>query len=1555
MIAFLNFDGSSTGILPAGFSNTTISGHTGNYKVGTVGSISSPNSLYDSGGQPGGSAVWTGFLAADEAIQFDQIVNLSGGVMNPLVRMSSTAPTGYGAFINWTTPKIDFVAIAANGTVSTLASPAIPAFANGAKVTVKLEIQGHNLRFKAWLTSTTEPTSWTATTTDSTYSAAGYAGFSNGGGSADNVYFGPAGSTFSGGFLAPTLSTSAITAESVTLAWTKALQSGGSVAYQLERSPHGANTFANVSGGTASPFLDSSVVPGASYDYRVVASDGINTSVASNVISVTMEGTANAFVHGSGQSIGFRFSDSSGNPTAMSSLGSFSDIQTLTVNGEPTANRFLLSVGSQTTSEISSTILTQTLPTYYALWTVPVTPGQTYQAAIDFHQNSASLTALRVCLIDGISGGNLGAILASRAINLVSGSADYTVTGLAGNGGNLGFSIIGQATPSQSSLLILLTADSGSSGNHIDFSVCGVAPVTSGTVGTSTYYDINDGGYFTSNANGSVVVQFDCTYYNCQHYNLTNYTGTPIFSTLASSTVGPAVTLSASAIQSALTALSNVGSGNLLVTDQSGQGTGPFTLASQGALANASLPTITSNSSAITIAHTHVGGQYPTISINGGSAITLNGVPYWGETGSPYCPFALWPLPQSSPDVAYYPWGQVCGATNSSGGQSYNFFTAAGNGYSGNPAATATPGVNLTINIEGLQPGTYQLAATWPISNASGVVYTIQALNSTGSAGASVVSIGSTLGTYTANQTIAPSSFAASGVEWQTLGSFTIAYPCIGFAVTATCPSSGTIIMDAIQVQRTSANNSVQIHPGDSVTMTLASGVFTTVAGSVPGFTNQVIPNLTGQSGIPSIGVTPSMEVGYNLEFDLVNYGSNLVYTNLALRADWVGAGATAIDSIGNPTASASGQLGCAIVGTSPLYPYGCPTGINNAPNGYYTLRWTGSSLLNLVASGSTTVVEVLADQSINAGGSSVRVFNIQSNPYVSNAPTFGLTITNSGGTSGAYTYNVSNISLVPPNPADSSGMTPWLTGVPKYHPGFVNMIRPAKRLRFLNWLGINNSNIGQYSDYRTAGQYAQTIRTVSSAVTSYTAPATPYWSPNYYDVVQLNLATPLTGPNELTSGMIVSFTIPSTATFTDGSSVPAGTYQGPAYVVSSTVIQVAVSNSSSGTSRSLSSPVSGGSMSCSVGQDVGVLTDIFEICNLANFGLGADCHLNLPIGCTSTLAGQIGTAALALNSSSKLCLELANEVWNYGFKARIWYEARTYQLNAGAYYLGNYFIGFVADSLTCWEAIESLWTAAGRSGQIRRLLPSQAAFSAVTTDLANAAQAASVTFHELPVAPYFLPWYQTVGIEPNFQEFYDLATTGPPYGGQAMDFLNEMLYQDTCYSAFVKAHAEILQSSTYGTPSIFTNVAITCYESGIQQVVPGQSVVNGFGRTYALLYHPRIYAGMQAYLANLQTAECTATNIFELISTGLTNGSSISGFPFTWPVYSGFNQGNGTGSISNDTVNANNPTNFATVLSEVGGAIASWNALLPKPTPHNSPSQLGTTGKSKRIGRHVH
>ena len=90
--------------------------------------------------------------------------------------------------------------------------------------------------------------------------------------------------TFRGG----TLSSSYTTAHTATLLWTSSAYGTAPITEQLQRSPHGENTWVPVSGATASPATDSGVFSTTSYDYRVAYSDAASTTVYSNTVTVAI-------------------------------------------------------------------------------------------------------------------------------------------------------------------------------------------------------------------------------------------------------------------------------------------------------------------------------------------------------------------------------------------------------------------------------------------------------------------------------------------------------------------------------------------------------------------------------------------------------------------------------------------------------------------------------------------------------------------------------------------------------------------------------------------------------------------------------------------------------------------------------------------------------------------------------------------------------------------------------------------------------------------------------------------------------------------------------------------------------------------------------------------------------------------------------------------------------------------------------------------------------------------------------------------------------------------
>ncbi len=1717
VITFLNFDGSSVGILPAGFANTsTIPGHTGNFQVGTTGSISSPNGLYDAGGQSGGSAIWTNFLAADQAIQFDQVVNLSGGVMNPLIRMSLNGQTGYGAFINWSTPKIDFVAIAIGGVITTLSSPAIPSFSNGAQVTVKLEVQGSTLRFKAWLSGTTEPASWTASTTDGTYTSAGYAGFSSNGGTADNVYFGPAESTFSGGFLAPVLSSGTLTSSSAQLNWNAAGQSGGPTSYQLLRSIHGANAFSSIPGATLSPSIDPAVTASTSYDYKVTATDGVNATVSSNVLTLTIPappaatsftingppsgmvgqlsspftitpngqysgtititpagcglstpvvltfssstssqtfhltpaltgtvtltpsnngglvnpsprtylaattatfysfsgptvgvsgigsstftvapngpftgtititpngcglstplvftfassstpqtftitplssgtvtltptnsgGLPNAdpvnyvaasispTIEGSGEMLKLTFLDESGSPSNVTAIASTNDIQTVSLGGFPSGDQFTLTFNGQTTSTIT---VDAVLPASYALFTVPVTPGVPVQVAVDQQNYSSLCNNILVSLIDGQTGSLVGPTLATNIVNEYNGTYDYSATA---GGNTINFKIIATVTPSTSTLLILYTLTGVPTEPQIQLPIvaiqcCAVKVVSTGV---SSYYGVHDA-QFSHTASG--VIQSQPSGYNGYQINVINYSGNG----LPFSFGGTLPYLSASALQSALTALSSVGSGNLTVVDQSGSGgVGPYTITSVGALANTDVPLMTSSDPAVTIVHTIVGGQLPTITVNGGSPIRLTGMMVWGngqfgDSGTvdvltqPYSPSVLIPFPQSSPALTYVPIGSSPFTASD-----YSWYFDYPHGYSGAASTSTNATSTFTVLFEGYLAGTYQISMTWPTLSGLGSAVPVTISDSTGNV----------LTTAIVNQSAAPSGINDQGVGWTILGSFTIAYPATGFQVVVTVPSGGGACVDAFRIARTSADVSLTIEPGDTVTATIPGNLFSTASGVFGGVTNMAVTNCAGSNSLPSFVSDPkTMGVGFNV----VANDSILpafMTSNLADRLDLSG-GTNVLDANGNPVSSTQSSLSDTVMLLCGVYPYSQLSGMNFAPTGLYTLKWNGQS--NLVINGSnenaetTVTTEETSYRILNGASGNQRVYNLQCVSEVAISPSVNIQFFPVSGPdeNGVYTYDVTDIEVYPPNPSDPTGMTPWLTGQPYWHPNFLGMLAGAKSIRFMDYMGINLMNIGDYSDFRVEGSLGSPTRFVSVPISQIEQAPTPWFAPSQVPSVLITTAT----PHGMPKVSVPSITISGSIEWSNGNAAYGpGTYSSLAVAINATQIQMTflfLENEPATMTNVLTS----GTLSFVLGGETGVFTRMFDLCNQ----VGADCWMNIPYGASDACIGSMFTAALALNPGLKLRMEFGNECWNYAFAGTKYLDHYAYNLTGT--FGSAHETGMVYLSQQAWNLGYAIWEAAGRADDLVWVMGTQGADPGATSAICDSATTYSAAFHELATAPYvnnntLSPVY---GPEVTFQEFYDTATFG-----QCSDYLDDVIEYRGAEGVYVTAHKAVLTSSG------FPDVNLVFYEGGYQALIPGYSAVNGFDRTYAIVFHPRIKATTLRMFQKFEDAGVTLFNLYYLFGAGFigNNSGPLSGrYPSAWAVYIGWNQPAGTGNWTTDATNISQFKNLAVVKSEVGGAVKTWNALVPSPRIGGSAEsgrQMKAIGQSTHGGKH--
>jgi lysophospholipase L1-like esterase len=293
---FFNFDGATVGALPSGF----VAISAAPIVVTTAGAITGANALGENSPSGGDDVcLFPTTSSPNQAFQCDFVaVGASDSSSNYTVpgivlRSDSTYSNAYLIVFDNTGSASWVKRVAGTyGGVST--GSAGITLTSGQRYSARAEANGTTLNFYLWPYGTSQPGSPNFTATDSSVTTGNYCGLRFGGIgstvaiSADDVYIGDPGVSFAGGFIAPTLSNAGNTTTTATLSWTAASQSAtGSPTYQLQQSPHSANTWSNVSGATTSPGTATGLSISTTYDFRVVASDGVNSPVDSNTISVT--------------------------------------------------------------------------------------------------------------------------------------------------------------------------------------------------------------------------------------------------------------------------------------------------------------------------------------------------------------------------------------------------------------------------------------------------------------------------------------------------------------------------------------------------------------------------------------------------------------------------------------------------------------------------------------------------------------------------------------------------------------------------------------------------------------------------------------------------------------------------------------------------------------------------------------------------------------------------------------------------------------------------------------------------------------------------------------------------------------------------------------------------------------------------------------------------------------------------------------------------------------------------------------------------------------------
>jgi hypothetical protein len=1239
-------------------------------------------------------------------------------------------------------------------------------------------------------------------------------------------------------------------------------------------------------------------------------------------------GGCTASVCPSGQAILFLFRDQATNPVPVKDLSNQAEIQSLTMAGPQTGNSFTLALDGQKTAPIAPT---QNPPKVYVQW--PVTLGS--PGAVDLAINSPVQSYLSPAtlyeIFDGPSSTSPIATVTLDLTRVPVPETRFSDSAVDVRGVAVPWSPLGRFTFATTTIRVRMScpATNGGSAAFLYGDALRVAPVG----GAVRYVGPLDGATHANTLGGSD--QRPTPYDLAGHGNSWNDQG---------GGSGPYYTLDPAAVQSAMAALSNVGAGNVSATGN-GLASNPIRISFLGSLSQQKLSLLVSSDPAVTVGRLSAGGNWPRLRINGGTPIALAN-PYWGtcfgdpsrptaKTSDPYLPFVVFPFIQSAPAVRYEPTGDHLNSVSGGGGKGWDDSRLAG--YSTTPQVSAGIGARATWRQEGLPAGQYRISATWPAgaSMTTDAVYTV-----TNRAGVA-------LGTYHVNQAAVPDGDTDQGVRWHVLGSFTLSGMVDDLILTLTNNAAGVMVADAARFERVSADTSIRIAKSDVVTCTSGVGWALTTAGPAPESVDATVANLVGSTLYPAIPATPrTMPVGWNLNV-LFGYQGVLPYANLAAYAqDW---GASTVDADGYPTTfQGSATDPSAFLRQQVVFPpisrAGVGQGWRNIPSGPCTVLWDGASNVSLEA------VEDTSKAVITGTKGNRRVFNLQPQPGYYGPVVNVRLYSSSKGSGTTFNVDVKNLRIYPSSIADPANP-------PKYMPGFLEKVRAAGSIRFMDSLGAISGNNTTYADYQPAQTRMTKYDRQRSQVTPIASVAPyPFDGANPYDpALGAAMQVTTTVPHNLQDGYYVEFTVdPGPVnllnTKPDDSPILSLKDFTSVRVLSPTsfTIQMGPRPNRDSSGKVVGSPVTmtgsvgnvGGKVRWEAGNGM-PLADMVEICNLANNGKGADIFLNTGITNNDACLTGIGTyLAQNLKPGSKARIEFANEPWNFISPPFTFLNQAAYAQGKGLNWISYY----CDRSAHHWSVIGQAMTAQGRGSDMVRVLGGQYGYVGLTQQMADYCKGNGYGFDEFAVAPYidFVASFASAPApnEPSLKPLVDLLTAD-----QHLD-LGEAMHTFTGYEKTIPQYRAALDAS--GFPS----ARVVGYEGGPSgTVLYTTGVPSRVGeRSHAVHRSPRYYGFLLHHLRTMEEAGMKLYH-FYFLSGGGDQVQPDGSYPM-WSAYQGTDQPAGTGDPALDPANVATPDRIDLIKSEAGGAFNRWSSLVggtnPPPNPPNPPTQPGRTVRAR-------
>jgi len=754
------------------------------------------------------------------------------------------------------------------------------------------------------------------------------------------------------------------------------------------------------------------------------------------------------------------------------------------------------------------------------------------------------------------------------------------------------------------------------------------------------------------------------------------------------------------------------------------------------------------------------------------------------------------------------------------------------------------------------------------------------------------------------------------------------------------------------------------IAPTSAVTLNLPAGLVATTAGTSVALPALAVTN-PGVLSSPRSLAARTFQVGYNISGDY--YGSaGRTYSNFAKGATiGLGGNFLAVDANGYPTKLAG--YSCQIPIAAPAVDYGgAGKGTPLAPAGRWRVRWKGvRNTFGLIAGANTTGTKV--SETLVPGGVNETVFDIRGSDFSTAWSLALVTPQSSVLPDGTYPCDVTALEVFPPDPADPTGNTAW-ANPPKYYPTHKAQFGGGAWWRNMDGFPIIGSNAQGVADLAWAAraEYTSSIRDNGVGVVR----VEPYTGTSRFVKAAGNNRVLVTtsAPHGYVTGMVAAM--------------------GPGVgTIHSTTGDFAVDNApgliEATSPTTFVFPVfAGGPVSAMTGvlTPAGPGNYVTAQCKAGGYGwddygnisaeLDAHLHCNIPrLFPDAEVAKVFANLAATMPAGKKVRLELSNECWNDYSPEKAYFTAMSRKM-IGVSDDYQYLPYQVYRSVQAHRAGMAAWVAGGRlAADFQRYIASAPGSDGSRDILALCKGPLTLQAFGRPDGSTAVDTVDlingvttTVTTPAGGGPAVTTTTTYPGLGPVQVDAVGPALYLDNNpfneptlaaaqanltvsqyvdlfvyylarnpVGSYLKTHKDVIAAAALPYP-----VQLVMYEFNVQAMTPyGQALGTADPKPIAIHRHPDMGGKVAAMMFDQLNAAGVDQGCLYYMNGGNYNDE--------WGVYTGISMVAGTGDPARDAANVASPSNLPLVVSEIGGAVNRWMALVnPSPIHKRLPPRPG-------------